>query len=139
MDFRGLCVRWALLEEISKLMYSLNRGAVKAEICYSMFNGYMNQSNDSLAKLKLWHDNQTKYLGIDIDNHRIKKYGFEGALGKVQGLFNKNLEYKPLDENIEEKIISQTVNKRLEAAPPDEVLNKDIEIITKEGKLYYLK
>jgi hypothetical protein len=49
------------------------------------------------------------------------------------------LEYKPLDENIEEKIISQTVNKRLETAPPDEVLNKDIEIITKEGKLYYLK
>ncbi len=44
-----------------------------------------------------------------------------------------------LDENIEEKIISQTVNKRLETAPPDEVLNKDIEIITKEGKLYYLK
>lgn len=57
----------------------------------------------------------------------------------MQGLFNKNLEYKPLDENIEEKIISQTVNKRLETAPPDEVLNKDIEIITKEGKLYYLK
>ncbi len=129
----------SLLEEISKLMYSLNRGAVKAEICYSMFNGYMNQSNDSLEKLKLWHDNQTKYLGIDIDNHRIKKYGFEGALGKVQGLFNKDLEYKPLDENMEEKIISQTVNKRLETALPDEVLNKDIEIITKEGKLYYSK
>lgn len=129
----------SLLEEISKLMYSLNRGAVKAEICYSMFNGYMNQSNDSLEKLKLWHDNQTKYLGIDIDNHRIKKYGFEGALGKVQGLFNKDLKYKPLDENMEEKIISQTVNKRLETALPDEVLNKDIEIITKEGKLYYSK
>ncbi|MDT2643597.1 topoisomerase IV [Enterococcus dongliensis] len=129
----------SLLEEISKLTYSLNRGAIKAEICYSMFNGYMNQSNDSLAKLKLWHDNQTKYLGIDIDNHRIKKYGFEGALGKAQGLFNKDLEYKPLDENIEEKIISQTFNKRLETAHPDEVLNKDIEIITKEGKLYYLK
>lgn len=72
-------------------------------------------------------------------NHRIKKYGFEGALGKVQGLFNKDLEYKPLDENMEEKIISQTVNKRLETALPDEVLNKDIEIITKEGKLYYSK
>lgn len=45
----------------------------------------------------------------------------------MQGLFNKNLEYKPLDENIEEKIISQTVNKRLETAPPDEVLNKDMD------------
>ncbi|HGK1582666.1 TPA: topoisomerase IV, partial [Streptococcus pneumoniae] len=61
------------------------------------------------------------------------------ALVKVPGLFNKDLEYKPLDENIEEKIISQTFKKRLETAHPDEVLNKDIEIITKEGKLYYLK
>lgn len=129
----------SLLEEISKLIYSLNRGAVKAEMCYLMFNGYVDQSNDSLAKLKLWHDNQTKSLRIDIDNHRIKKYGFEGALGKVQGLFNEDWKYKPLDENVEEKIISQTVNKKLKVAPPDEVLNKDIEIIAKDGKLYYLK
>ncbi|KST82867.1 hypothetical protein LK337_1921 [Lactococcus lactis subsp. lactis] len=94
----------SLLEEIGKLMYSLNRGAVKAEMCYSMFNGYVNQSNDTLAKLKLWHDNQTKSLGIEIDNHRIKKYGLEGVLGEVQGVFNKDWKYKPLDEKVEKKL-----------------------------------
>ena len=129
----------SLLEEIGKLMYSLNRGAVKAEMCYSMFNGYVNQSNDTLAKLKLWHDNQTKSLGIEIDNHRIKKYGLEGVLGEVQGVFNKDWKYKPLDEKVEKKIISQSDSKKLEAAAPDEVLSKDVEIVAKDGKLFYLK
>lgn len=129
----------SLLEEIGKLMYSLNRGAVKAEMCYSMFNGYVNQSNDTLAKLKLWHDNQTKSLGIEIDNHRIKKYGLEGVLGEVQGVFNKDWKYKPLDEKVEKKIISQSDSKKLEAAAPDEVLIKDVEIVAKDGKLFYLK
>ena len=129
----------SLLEEISKLMYSMNRGAVKAEMCYSMFNGYLVQSNDSLSKLKIWHENQTKSLGIDIDNHRIKKYVFGRVVGEAQGLLNKEWKYKPLDENMEKKIISQLVNKKLELASPDEVLNKDIEIIAKDDKLYYLK
>ena len=129
----------SLLEEVSKLMYSLNRGAVKAEMCYSMFNGYLTQSNESLSKLELWHKNQTKTLGIDIVNHRIKKYGIEGVIGEVQGLFNKEWKYKPLDESVEKKIISQTVNKKLEVEPPDDVLNKDIEIVAKDGKIYYLK
>lgn len=129
----------SLLEEIGKLMYSLNRGAVKAEMCYSMFNGYVNQSNGILAKLKLWHDNQTKSLGIEIDNHRIKKNGLEGVLGEVQGVFNKDWKYKPLDEKVEKKIISQSDSKKLEVAAPDEVLSKDVEIVAKDGKLFYLK
>lgn len=129
----------SLLEEMSKLMYSLNKGAVKAEMCYAMFNGYVTQSNDALSKLEKWHEIQTKYLGIDIDNHRIKKSGIEGVFGEVQGLINNDWKYKPLDDNMEKKIISQTVNKKLEVTPPDEVLNKDIEIVAKDGKLYYLK
>ncbi|MDG6143955.1 topoisomerase IV [Lactococcus formosensis] len=129
----------SLLEEMSKLMYSLNRGAVKAEMCYAMFNGYVTQSNDALSKLEKWHEIQTKYLGIDIDNHRIKKSGIEGVFGEVQGIINNDWKYKPLDDNMEKKIISQTVNKKLEVTPPDEVLNKDIEIVSKDGKLYYLK
>jgi len=129
----------SLLEEMSKLMYSLNRGAVKAEMCYAMFNGYVTQSNDALSKLEKWHEIQTKYLGIDIDNHRIKKSGIEGVFGEVQGLINNDWKYKPLDDNMEKKIISQTVNKKLEVTPPDEVLNKDIEIVAKDGKFYYLK
>ncbi|MFZ2256802.1 MAG: topoisomerase IV [Clostridiaceae bacterium] len=126
----------SLLEEISKLMYSLNRGAVKAEMCYAMFNGYVIQSNESLSKLKMWHESQKKSLGIDIDNHRRKKHGLGG---KVQGLFNKDWKYKLLDNNIEKKIISQTSKNKLEVPPPDEVLNNDLEIIAKDGKLYYLK
>jgi len=149
----------SLLEEMSKLMYSLNRGAVKAEMCYAMFNGYyslnrgavkaemcyamfngyVTQSNDALSKLEKWHEIQTKYLGIDIDNHRIKKSGIEGVFGEVQGIINNDWKYKPLDDNMEKKIISQTVNKKLEVTPPDEVLNKDIEIVAKDGKFYYLK
>ena len=129
----------SLLEEISKLMYSLNRGAVKAEMCYAMFNRYVAQSNDSLLKLNMWHENQTTSLGIDIYNHRIKKYGLEGLLGEVQGLFNNDWKYKPLDDNMEMKIIAQTGNTKLELTPPDEVLNNDLEIIAKDGKLYYLK
>lgn len=129
----------SLLEEISKLMYSLNKGAVKAEMCYLMFNGYLKQSNETLSKLELWHKIQTKNLGIDIDNHRIKKYGIQRAIGEVQGLFNEEWKYKSLDENIEKKIIMQTVNTKFQATLPEEVFDKDIEIVAKDGKLYYLK
>lgn len=129
----------SLLEEVSKLMYSLNRGAVKAEMCYSIFSSYLTQSNESLSKLELWHKIQVKTLRIDIDNHRIKKYGIEGVIGEVQGLFNRDWKYKLLDESVEKKIVSQMVNKKLEVEPLDDVLNKDIEVVAKGGKLYYLK
>lgn len=60
-------------------------------------------------------------------------------LGEVQGVFNKDWKYKPLDEKVEKKIISQSDSKKLEAAAPDEVLSKDVEIVAKDGKLFYLK
>lgn len=129
----------SLLEEISKLMYSLNRGAVNAEICHSMLNEYLGQSNKSLSKLVEWHEQQKKIFGIEIDKHRYKKYGIEGFVAKVPGMFNNNWTYKPLDENIEKKIISQTSIQKIKLSSPEELLSRNVEIINQDGKLYYLK
>ncbi|MGX7047283.1 hypothetical protein RU86_GL000003 [Lactococcus piscium] len=50
-----------------------------------------------------------------------------------------NWKYKLLDENIEKIIIKQTVDTKLQLAPLEEVFDKDIEIVAKDGKLCYLK
>lgn len=128
----------SVLEEISKLIYLLNKGAVSAEYSYSIFNIYLEQSQTIQQNLVKWHNEWGMVLGLDIEKNRKNKDGLEGFVSKIPGIFNDDLNYKGLQEGLKEKILSQTDVDALKHDKEEEILNDDVQIVVLDGKYYYL-
>jgi len=126
------------LEEISKLTYLLGKGENSNEMSYSMFNKYLKQSNQIRAALEEWHKKQVDSLGIDIDKNRISKKGIEGFFAAIPGFIDDDLNYKELEDGLGKKINDQKTNNQLLLNEPEDVYDKDVQIIIKDGKYYYL-
>ena len=128
----------AILEEISKLTYTLNLGEVSIEKCFSSYNNLLNHSNESRKLVPNWHLSNVKKLGIELDNNRFKKQGIEGIVAKPLSLVDKKWDYKKLESNLKNKIINQSQNIQTVINRPDELFDEDVELIIKDGKYYYL-
>lgn len=128
----------SVLEEISKLTYLLGKGEISNEMSYSIFNMYLKQSNHIRTALKEWHEKQVEVLGIDIDKNRINKTGIERVVATIPGLVDDNWYYKELESGFGQKINAQKIENRLIPNQPENVYDNDVQIIIKNGKLYYL-
>lgn len=126
------------LEEISKLTYLLGKGESSSEMCYSIFNIYLEQSNKIRAILETWHNNQVELLGIDIDKNRINKTGIGKILTAIPGIIDDNWNYKSLKDGLGNEINAQKTENQLMGNKPEDLYDNDIQIIIKEGKYYYL-
>lgn len=128
----------SILEKISKLTYLLGKGQISYEMSYSIFNAYLKQSNQIRAALEGWHEKQVESLGIDIDKNRISKKGIEGFFAAIPGFVDDNLNYKELKNGLGQKINAQKSKNQLMLNEPEDVYGKDVQIIIKDGKYYYL-
>lgn len=125
-----------LLEEICKLTYLLGKGEISNEMSYSIYNTYLNQSNQTIEMLEVWHEEQVGQLGIEIDKNRVMKKGlFATALGVV----NEDLKYKELANGLLDKINGQRSENRLVVNSTKNLYDEDVQIIIKDGKYYYLR
>ncbi|MFU2221548.1 hypothetical protein [Streptococcus pluranimalium] len=127
----------SILEEISCLTYLLNRGIISFEYCYSTYTDYFKQSESIRRKLFQWHESQIEKLDIDISKSRISKKGFEGAIFALPGIVNSDLKYNQLSDDIVRKLNNQREKLRL-GGNDKELLEKDTNIIVRNGKYYYL-
>lgn len=125
-------------EEIGRLSYLLNKGKVTSEFCYSVFDSYLNQSNEVRGGLATWHAKQTNNLGIQTHKTRIIKKGFEAAVFYLPGIVNNDLKYKKMNKTIAEKIKEQMGDQLQLNNTTDDVLSKETQIIIQNGKYYYL-
>jgi len=127
-----------VLEEISKLTYLLGKGGISTDMSYSLFNKYLEQSVQVRTSLEQWHDRQVKSLHIDLDNKRIAKIGIEGFFSAIPGIVDDKWKYKELKNGLEQKINAQTTKNQLMLDEPNDIYEKDVQIVIKDGKYYYL-
>jgi hypothetical protein len=107
----------------------LGKGGVSSEMCYSIYNKYLQQAIQTRNRLEQWHDIQVKALRIELDKNRIAKTGIEGLVVAVPALVNENLKYKGLSEGLAEKISNQTSAKPELPSEQRDVYDDDIELI----------
>ena len=105
---------------------------------YSIFNAYLKQSNQIRVTLEEWHKVQVESLGIDIQKNRISKKGIEGFFATIPGFVDDKWNYKELENGLVQKINAQKTKNQLMLNEPEDVFDKDVQIIIKDGKYYYL-
>ena len=128
-----------LMGKIGDLTYALNLGAITKENAYAMCLPYAKQSNDVQVQLLQWHHNNLQQLGIKIFEGKRKRQGLGRLLMSVPAVFNEKLKYKGIPEETAD-LIRQQLNLTSEIVPEEktELFQKDVQLIAKEGKLYYL-
>lgn len=128
-----------VMQEIGELSYALNLGAVSRENCSAMFLPYARQADEALEALKTWHRKTAAALEIDLDENRRRRQGVEGFFMNIPAIFNGKLRYRELSERTASMIAKQSAGLR-KAAPQHNTdrFQKDVCLIVKDGKLYYL-
>ena len=128
-----------IMYKIGDLTYALNLGVVSRENSYSMYLPYAKQAEGALEKLNAWHKGNRSKLEIDIDETRRKRQGVEGFFMNIPALFNDDLHYKAISKRTAAMISRQSDgSKTIKLADDTNLFQKDVRLVAKNGKLYYL-
>lgn len=135
-QYQGVLLK--IMGQISDLTYTLNLGGMSRENSQALFLPYANQTANSQNMLLTWHENACNHLKIDVDASRRERQGLDKAFMLIPSLFNEDLQYKVLSENTVSKIRSQTNNAEQSKTESNDLFQEDVQLIAKDGKLYYL-
>lgn len=128
-----------VLYKISDLRYTLHLGAVSREQCIALLPTYSKQVSDTQARLTAWHEGTAERLGIEADESRRKRAGFDGVIHFIPGLFNDNLNFRGIEERTASMIAAQkTGHDVAHKMDKSELYAEDVQLISKDGKIYYL-
>ena len=127
-----------VIKEISDLTYALNLGAISRENSNALCVPYMKQSEDSLTKLKGWHEEHMERLEVNLEEGKRKRKGVKGFLMKPLTIFNKDLDYKEVSRGTIQRIEHQSGLSSNETVLESEPYKEDVTLVAKEGKYYYL-
>lgn len=128
-----------VMYKIADLTYVLNLGSISKENSYALYQPYATQSEGTLKKLKNWHSDNVERLKIDVTKNRRKRQGVEGFFMGALGLINDDFNYKKISKSMVNLLENQTEG-GIVLKPSDEtdLFQKDVRLLVKEGKLYYL-
>lgn len=128
-----------VLYKISDLRYTLHLGAVSREQCTALLPTYTKQVSDTQEMIAGWHQDSVKRLSIDTENEKRKREGFDGFIHLLPGLFNNDLNFRPMAKGTATMIATQTSGHE-EAIQQDnsDLYAEDVQLISKDGKIYYL-
>lgn len=128
-----------ILYKISDLRYTLHIGTVSREQCATLIPTYKKQVIDTQKRINSWHNNSAKRLGIKIDEICRKRAGLDGAIHFIPGLLKDEYKFRSIDMKTVKMIIEQAMGYEEQcAAHTSELYNKDVQLISKDGRLYYL-
>lgn len=128
-----------VLYKISDLRYTLHLGAVSREQCVALLPIYTKQVSDTQERLTAWHDGTTQRLGIETDEIRRKRAGFDGVIHFIPGLFNDDFNFRSIEKKTAKMITAQTSgHNSLHVVDTSELYAEDVQLISKDGKIYYL-
>lgn len=128
-----------VLYKISDLRYTLYLGTVSREQCAALLPTYTKQVNDTQEQLTAWHQGTTHRLGIDTEEIRRKRAGFDSIIYFLPGLFNEDLNFRSIKKNTAEMITVQASgHENSHCVDTTELYREDVQLIAKGGKIYYL-
>ena len=128
-----------VLYKISDLRYTLYMGVVSREQCTALLPTYTKQVEDTQTLLTEWHQTSVRRLGIDTDEIRRKRAGFDGVIHFIPGLFNDDLNFRTIDEKTVGMITAQVSGQSFEHChDTSDLYAEDVQLISKGGKIYYL-
>lgn len=128
-----------VLNRICGLTYALNLGEVSYGHCYSNYITYSKQSKAVISRLGEWHSKNTERFSLDLDSGKRKRQGFEGVLFKIPALVKEDLKFKEVSDKTVAMISDQSQEINLNHLENEnELFEENVELIAKDGKLYYL-
>ena len=129
----------SILFEIADLRYTMHRGAMSREQCVSVLNSYIEMVCDTQTMLTEWHNTNMQRLGIDLQENRRKRTGVDGFLHALPSKFNEKYKYKDIETETVKLISNQTFGyTHSNFAYTSELYTKDVQLISKDGKIFYL-
>ena len=128
-----------VMYKISDLRYTLHLGAVSREQCATLISTYKKQVIDTQKRINSWHNNSAKRLGININEVRRKREGLDGAIHFIPSLLNDDYKFRPINMKTANMITEQIKNREERyVADTSELYSEDVQLISKDGRLYYL-
>lgn len=128
-----------VMYKISDLRYTLHLGAVSREQCADLLSTYQEQIGDTHERINVWHYKTAKRLGIKIDEICRKRAGLDGAIHFIPGLLKDEYKFRSIDMKTVKMIIEQAMGYEEQCvAYTSELYNEDVQLISKDGRLYYL-
>lgn len=128
-----------ILYKISDLRYTLHIGTVSREHCATLIPTYKKQVIDTQKRINSWHNNSAKRLGININEVRRKREGLDGAIHFIPSLLNDDYKFRPINMKTANMITEQIKNREDRyVADTSELYSEDVQLISKDGRLYYL-
>ena len=128
-----------ILYKISDLRYTLHIGTVFREHCATLIPTYKKQVIDTQKRINSWHNNSAKRLGININEVRRKREGLDGAIHFIPSLLNDDYKFRPINMKTANMITEQIKNREDRyVADTSELYSEDVQLISKDGRLYYL-
>lgn len=128
-----------VLYKISDLRYTLHLGVVSREQCVALLPTYTKQVSETQERLTAWHDGTTQRLGIETDEIRRKRAGFDSVIHFIPGLFNDDFNFRSIEKKTAKMITAQASgHESLHVVDTSELYAEDVQLISKDGKIYYL-
>lgn len=127
-----------ILYKITDLKNILYFGAISKEQLNIIPETYTKQVMEVHNLLTQWHERITKKLGIDTQTSRRKRMGFDGVVHWIPGLFNDDFNFCSISETTNTMIKEQTSNCNVALDIKNNIFDKDVKIILKDDKVYYL-
>lgn len=127
-----------ILYKITDLKNILYFGAISKEQLNIIPETYTKQVMEVHNLLTQWHERITKKLGIDTQASRRKRMGFDGVVHWIPGLFNDDFNFCSISKTTNTMIKEQTSNCNVTLDSKNNIFDKDVKIISRNGKVYYL-
>lgn len=128
-----------VLYKIADLKYALQFGKVSRKQCGALLSTCEKQVEKSRNRLLGWHESCARRLGVDISEIKRRRSGFDRAIHWVPGLIDKKQNYRPIEEKTAKMITTQITGQEIEHKQgASELYSEDVQIISKDGKYYYL-
>lgn len=127
-----------VLYRIADLKYALYFGAVSRKQCSAIIPECESRAEDSRKSLEKWHADMIEKLQIDIEKDRRKLLGDVSVVNDIFSLIGKDKQYVSVDKKTATMIKNQTGKQMIKDVDKSELYSKDVRLISKDGKVYYL-
>lgn len=128
-----------VLYRIADLKHTLYLGSISREQSDALLSIYSQQVKDTISQLNIWHQSQAENLGINRNKYIRRRAGVDGLIHKLPSLINGNYKFRPISEKTANTITIQTTDYEISCKMGTvDLFQKDVRVISKEGKLYYL-